>query len=145
MSKKKPNTNKIINGAHGKVWWDGEKIGNIKSFQAKVTMNYEEVNQSEQLVPGYKYMGYSIAGTMTMNKIDSFTAEKLADAIKSGIMPEADLIAALEDPAAYGYERVEITGVVFDEMTLMDFEVAAKLEEELPFKATGFRYMDKIS
>ena len=144
MSKKKMNQNRTINGTHGSVIWDGEKLSNIKSFESKVAMNYEDVPQAEELIDGRKYMGAEISGTMTMYKIDSFIADKLADAIKNGVMPEATLISALKDPAAYGHERVEISGVTFDEMTLMKFELKTITEEELPFKATSYRFLDKI-
>lgn len=144
MSKKKMNRNRTINGTYGSVIWDGEKLGNIKGFDSKVTMNYEDVPQAEELIDGRKYMGAEISGTMTLYKIDSFAADKLAEAIKSGIMPEATLIGALKDPAAYGHERVEITGVTFDEMALLKFELKAITEEELPFKATSYRFLDKI-
>lgn len=145
MSKKAYNKNRIINGSHGKVFWDGVKLSNAKSMEAKATMAYEEINQPGSLTTAQRYMGYSIAGTITLYKIDSFAAEKMVDAIKSGVMPESTIIAALEDPAAYGYERVELTGVTFDELTLMSWENRTLGEEELPFKAEDFRYLDKIS
>lgn len=144
MSKKVMNRNRTINGTHGSAIWDGEKLSNIKSMDVKVNMNYEEVLQAEKLETGYKYTGYSITGTVVLYKIDSFAAEKLEEGIKSGVMPEGTFITALEDPAAYGHERVEITGVVFDEMALMKFELGQLTEEEMPFKATGFRFLDKI-
>ena len=144
MSKKKMNKNRIINGTHGSAVWDGEKLGNVKSLEAKVTMNYEDVSVAEQLADDRRYMGYVITGTMVLHKIDSYVADKLEDGIKTGDMPEGTVIAALEDPAAYGYERVELTGVTFDEMTLIKFELKTLGEEELPFKATDFRFLDKI-
>ena len=145
MSKKAYNKNRIINGSHCKVFWDGVKLSNAKSMEAKTIMAYEEINQPGSLTTAQRYMGYSIAGTITLYKIDSFAAEKMVDAIKSGVMPESTIIAALEDPAAYGYERVELTGVTFDELTLMSWENRTLGEEELPFKAEDFRYLDKIS
>ena len=66
MSKKKMNQNRVINGTHGSVIWDGEKLSNIKSYEAKVTMNYEDVSQAEELIDGRKYMGAEISGTMTL-------------------------------------------------------------------------------
>ena len=75
MSKKKMNQNRTINGTHGSVIWDGEKLSNIKSFEVKATMNYEDVPQAEELIDGRKYMGAEISGTMTTYKIDSFVGE----------------------------------------------------------------------
>ena len=144
MSKQAYNKNRIINGSHGKVFLDGVKLSNAKSMEAKVSMNYEEIPQPESLTTGQRYMGYSIAGTIVLHKIDSFMADKLCEGIRSGVMPDATIISSLEDPAAYGYERVELTGVTFDELTLMKWENRTLTEEELPFKAEDFRYLDKI-
>ena len=32
MSKKQMNQNRVINGTHGSVIWDGKKLSNIKSY-----------------------------------------------------------------------------------------------------------------
>ena len=37
-------TNQIIRGTYGRVWIDGELFANVKSFEAKLTLNYEEVD-----------------------------------------------------------------------------------------------------
>ena len=136
--------NKVINGSWGRLWWDGDLLANTKSFEAKVTLNYEPVNISEDLGEHQKYMGYSGAGTITLHKIDSLAASKLADAVQNGDMPEGKLVSRLAYPAAYGHERVELTGVTFDELTLIKWANKEIGEEELPFKFSGFRFLDKI-
>lgn len=136
--------NRVINGTFGRLWWDEELLANTKSFEAKTTLNWETVNISEDLGDHQKYMGYSGAGTITLHKIDSLAASKLADAIQSGNMPEGKLISRLADPASYGHERVELTGVTFDELTLIKWANKEIGEEELPFKFSGFRFLDKI-
>lgn len=142
--KKAMANNRIINGTHGKLTWDADKLGNVKNFEVKIGLNYEEVNISEELSPSQKYMGYTVTGTIVMHKIDSFAAAKLSDMVQSGVMEEGALIGALEDPAAYGHERVEVTGITFDEFTLMKFETNTVGEEELPFKGRAYRFLDKI-
>lgn len=136
--------NRVINGTFGRLWWDEELLANTKSFEAKTTLNWEPVNISEDLGEHQKYMGYSGAGTITLHKIDSLAASKLADAIQSGNMPEGKLVSRLADPASYGHERVELTGVTFDELTLIKWANKEIGEEELPFKFSGFRFLDKI-
>ena len=42
-------TNDIIRGTYGRVWIDGELFANVKSFEAKLTLNYEEVDLSNDL------------------------------------------------------------------------------------------------
>lgn len=136
--------NKVINGSWGRLWWDGDLLANTKSFEAKVTLNYETVDISEDLGESQKYMGWTGAGTITLHKIDSLAAVKLSDGIQSGNMPDFKLVSRLADPASYGHERVELTGVTFDELTLIKWANKEIGEEELPFKFSGYRFLDKI-
>lgn len=136
--------NRVINGTYGRLWWDEDLLANTKSFEAKISLNYEAVEIGDDLAEHQKYMGWSGAGTVVLHKIDSMAAAKLSEGITSGIMPDFKLVSALADPAAYGHERVEITGVTFDELTLIKWTVKEKQEEELPFKFSGFRFLDKI-
>ena len=62
----------------------------------------------------------------------------------TGDIPDIVLVASIEDPAAYGYERIELSDVTFDEMTLLQFETGSVTSEEVPFKAGSFRYLDRI-
>lgn len=55
------------------------------------------------------------------------------------------LISKLADPDAYGAERVSITGVQMDDLTLFDWEAQKPLETEAPFTFTGYEYLDQIT
>ena len=63
-------TNQIIRGTFGRVWIDGELFANVKSFEAKLTLNYEEVDLSNDLGKHQRYMGFTGEGTMTLHKIN---------------------------------------------------------------------------
>jgi len=141
---KKMNQNKIINGTFGRVWINGELYSNVKSFESKVALNYEEVNMADDLATYQKYMGYAGEGSTTLHKIDSHIAKTVADGITSGIMPDIKIVGRLADPAAYGAERVEYSGVTFDELTLLKFANKEIQEEEVPFKFAHFNFLDMI-
>lgn len=136
--------NKIIRGSFGKVWLNDERLASVKSFEAKATLDYEDVDVNGDLGQKHRYMGYSIAGTLTLHKYDSTVAKLMKDAIVSGVMPEIKVIAALDDPTAYGAERVALYDVTLDELTLNKFENKGLTEEEVPFKAGSFKYLDTI-
>lgn len=55
------------------------------------------------------------------------------------------LISKLADPDAYGAERVSITGVQMDDLTLFDWEAQKPLETEAPFTFTCYEYLDQIT
>lgn len=136
--------NKVMNGSFGKVWVDGELFANVKSFEAKNSLNFEALDIAGDLGTHQKYMGYEGAGTMTLHKIDTSIGKKMATAVKTGDMPEINMVVALADPAAYGAERVKLSEVTFDEVTLMKFANKELQEEEVPFKYADYDYIDMI-
>lgn len=135
----------IVRGKFGRIWVNGEVLSNCKEFEAKVTMNYEEIVLAEEFGTNQRYMGYSVEGTITLYKIDSKVAKLLKDGIKSGVLPEIKIVARVADPDSGGTERVELTDVTFDEMTLLKFDTSALVEEEVPFKAGSYNYLDLMS
>ncbi len=138
-------TNQIIRGTYGRVWIDGELFANVKSFEAKLTLNYEEVDLSNDLGKHQRYMGFTGEGTMTLHKINSKIFAKLAKAIKSGEMPEISVVGKVEDPTALGAERVSFTEVTIDEVMALKFENATIGEEEVPFKFADYEPLDLIA
>ncbi len=136
--------NEVINGKWGKVWVNGELWAECKSFESKVTGNYEEVSFCEDMGTHQKLMSWSGEGSMTLHKIYSRGGKLLSEAFKTGIVPDIKIVSKLADPGAKGHERVEILEVTFDEFTLLKFEDKSLMEEELPFKFADFNYLDKI-
>lgn len=135
----------VINGKWGRVWINGELWAECKSFEAKVTANYEEVSFCEDLATHQKFTSWAGEGTMVMHKIHTRGGSLLGDAFKTGVMPDIKIVSRLADPASKGAERVEISEVTFDEFTLLKFEDKALLEEELSFKFADYKYIDKIA
>ena len=137
--------NEIIRGTFGRLWIDGELLANIKSFELKATMNYETVQINGEFCDQQRYTGYSLAGTMTLHKINTLIANKVKAGMVNGQLPQIKLVGALADVDSVGSERVEVYNVTFDEVTLLQFKNATVSEEEVPFKAGGYRYIDTIA
>lgn len=131
-----------ILGTNGRLYVNGVRYAHIKSFELKATMNYEEIDVNGELCKQYVYTGYSLAGTMTLHKINSHNADLVKSGMKTGIMPDIKFVASIDDPNFDGQDRIEVEGVVFDEVTLLAFENGAIGEESIPFKATGYNYID---
>ena len=138
------NANKIINGKFGRIWVNGELWAECKAFEAKVTGEWEDVTFCEDLGTHRKYLGFNGEGTLTLHKIYSRGSKLLADAFKTGNMPDIKIVGKLADPSAYGAERVELIEVTFDEFTLLKFEDKAIGEEELSFKFADYNLIDTI-
>lgn len=137
--------NKVINGTFGSVWVNNEKWMDVESFEAKVAINYEEVNMAEDLATHQKMTSWAGEGTLTVKKVYSRGAALLADAVKTGILPDINIVGKLADPDAFGAERVAINEVTFDEFMLMAFEQKTNMTEELPFKFADYDPIDLIS
>ncbi len=144
LSNKKINANQLINGTHGFVYVNGHKLANVESMEAKVSLEYEEVDLAEDSGKHQKYMGWSGAGTLVLKKVDSYVLKMMAQKVKKGSLPEIQIITGIKDPAAAGAERVQLDEVTFDEMILMQFEQKTLAKEEIPFKFADYTLLDLI-
>ena len=137
--------NKQINGTFGSVWVNNEKWLDVDSFEAKVALNFEDVNMSGDLGTYKKMTGWSGEGTLTVKKVYSRGASLMGEATKTGIVPDITIVGKLDDPDAYGAERVSINNVTINEFTLLAFEQKTLATEELPFNFASFDYIDQIT
>lgn len=142
--KQKITANQAINGTHGSVWINGNLAANIKKFEAKLTLNYEQVDIAGDLGEHQKFMGYSGSGTMTFTKVDSTIVSMMHEDISKGKLPEIMIVGKLEDPQSLGAERVQLNEVTLDEIMLLNFEQKTIMEEEVPFKFADFKMLDLI-
>ena len=128
----------VISGTYGKVWWDGELVFEAKGMEASIEFQMEAVKQAGQLADGQKMLGYSGTGTLRLHKVFSRAMRKLSTSVKQGINPEFTLVSELNDPAAFGAERVILKGVQFTTLPLVNWELGALGEQELPFAFTNW-------
>ena len=135
---------KIINGVHGAVFLDGEEVAEVKSFQAKLEFQKEEVKIAGKMATGTKYMGYSGKGSLALHKVNSRMIKAIGEQIKEGKEPRFTIIGKLADPDSDGVERIAINNVSFDDLTLFDFEVGAVGQVECPFTFTDMETIDLI-
>lgn len=135
---------KIINGTHGTVFLDGEEVAEVKSFQAKLEFQKEEVKIAGKMATGTKYMGYSGKGSLALHKVNSRMIKAIGQQIKEGKEPRFTIIGKLADPDSDGVERIAINNVSFDDLTLFDFEVGALGQAECPFTFTDYDFLDLI-
>ncbi|MCI1593215.1 phage tail tube protein [Heyndrickxia oleronia] len=145
MGKSKLPPNKVVNGTFGAVWVNNEKWLDVESFEAKVTINYDDVNMAEDLATHKKMTGWSGEGALNVKKVYSRGASLLAEAVKKGQLPDINIVGKLADPDAYGAERVAINEVTFNEFMLMKFEQKTLGTEELPFNFADHDLIDSIS
>ena len=138
------NPNRVLHSNQGNMWFNGQRLSTLQSVEAKVTGDFEEVNNCGDPATYRIYNGYSGEGTFTMLKIDSKVLKLMADAFQTGEMPTTRIITALEQKGTNKVERIAYRDVTIDEMYLAKFEKKSKIEEEVPFKFGHFEVLETI-
>ena len=92
-----------------------------------------------------KVVGCKGTGSLTLFKVNSRMAIRIADMVRNKQDLRFTVVSKLADPDAYGAERVSISGVQFDDLTLFDWEAQTPGEVETPFIFTGYEYLDQIA
>ena len=130
--------NKIMNGTWGEVWMDHEKVGECTGCQAKMSMTKEDVNICGQMAVDKKVTSVSYTGSLTLNKVNSRMVLAIGEKIKAGIDPRFLIVSKLDDPDAAGAERMTLSNVSFDDITLADWKAATVGSVEAPFTFTDY-------
>lgn len=138
------NSQSVILGTNGKLFINNVRVGNIKSFELKASLNYEDILVNGNLITQSKYTGSTLTGTMVVHKVDSYNIKLVKDGIKTGVMPSIKFMGELSDPNVNGDEAIEVTDVMFDEATLLAFANGEVREESTAFRAGDFNYLSTI-
>lgn len=138
------DANQVILGTHGKLFINNVRCAEIKSFELKASMNYEDILVNGNLITQSKYTGATLTGTMVVHKVDSYNIKLVKDGIKTGVMPNIKFMGELSDPNVNGDEAIEVTDVMFDEATLLSFTNGEVREESTAFRAGDFNYLSTI-
>lgn len=138
------NSQSVILGTFGKLYMNNVRVANIKSFELKANLNYEDINVNGNLITQSKYKGATLTGTMVVHKIDSTNIKLVKDSIKTGVMPSIKFMGELADPNSSGDEAIEVSDVCFDEATLLSFANGEVREESTAFRAGDYNYLSTI-
>lgn len=138
------NANNVILGTFGKLYINNVRVAEIKSFELKASLQYEDINVNGNLITQSKYKGATLTGTMVVHKVNSFNIRLVKDAIKTGVMPSIKFLGELADPNVSGDEAIEVTDVNFDEATLLSFANGEVREESTAFRAGDYNYLSTI-
>lgn len=138
------NAQRVILGTFGKLYLNNVRVANIKSFELKASLQYEDILVNGNLITQSKYKGATLTGTMVVAKVDSENIKLVKDAIKTGVMPNIKFMGELQDPNVDGDEAIEVTDVMFDEATLLSFANGEVREESTAFRAGDYNYLSTI-
>jgi len=134
----------VINGSWGEAWLDGDYLAEVKGVEARVAIEYEDINRPRRLGKGKKMLGHEGTGTLTLHKVTSRFIKLLSDNLKQGRQTSCTIITKLDDPDAIGAERIMLKNVTFEELTLANWEAKTAGEEEVPFSFEDWEPLDLI-
>lgn len=134
----------VINGSWGEAWLDGDYLAEIKGLEARIAIEYEDIDRPRRLGKGKKMIGFEGTGTLKLHKVTSRFIKLLSDNLKQGKQTSFTVISKLDDPDALGAERIMIKNVTLEELTLANWEVKTTGEEEIPFSFDDWEPMDLI-
>lgn len=135
---------RVMSGTWGEVWLDGDYVSECYGMQAKVSANKTDINICRQMATDKKTTSISCTGSLKLHKVNSRMALAIGNKIKAGQDPRFTIISKLDDPDAYGAERVVLRNVSFDDLTLADWEVAKNGTVEAPFTFTDYEFLDSV-
>lgn len=137
---------RTIQGTFGEIWSDGVWLSNFFQGEAMADISYEDVKRAGTRKTGNKLGAIKLSGTITGYKVTSALARKVAQVLndRQGAFV-TELIMKLDDPEAYGAERVRLKGVQFTKIDIMKFEHGTIVETEWPFVFDDFEYLDFIT
>ena len=135
---------RVISGTWGELWLDGDRVGEVFKFQAKMNLNKEEVPMIGEMWADSKVKSISGRGSVGLYKVNSRMISKIGDAMARGQDPRFKIISKLADPDSFGHERIVVNDVSFDDVTLADWDAAVLGKIECPFTFRGYRPLDRI-
>ncbi|EKN35837.1 phage tail tube protein [Clostridium botulinum] len=136
--------NEVISGNEGRIWVNTELWGNLSSIEAKCSLETEDIRFVGDANKYTKITGNSIEGTITIKKTDSRAQRLLAEGFRTLDMPDISIVVATATKNGNKIERLKLEDVVFTELQLAKLEAGAMIEEELPFTASSFEYLELI-
>ena len=130
------DASRTIHGSRGKILLDGEWQTNLTECTADVELDKKELNLLGDDWTRYKEGNKKGTGSMNCYKVTS-------DMIKRGFK-RFEIITALEDPEAYGHERIRLKNCMADKIQLVNLKANELVEEETPFTFEGYELLDPI-
>ena len=135
--------NRVMSGTWGQVWVDNELWLELSAFQAKLAYNKSPVNICGAMAEDSKIT--SVKGTGSITAVKVYTRNvNIADRLLEGHDVRATIVAKLDDPDAFGAERVALYNVSFDDETIMDFAHGQLGKTTHPFTFTSREWLDKV-
>ncbi|GIO35849.1 hypothetical protein J41TS12_07100 [Paenibacillus antibioticophila] len=128
---------RIMMGTFGQIFIDGVWQSNLNHLEASVEMDKREMNLVGTEYTVFKLGRKKGTGTMSGYKVTS-------DMISRGFQ-KFSIIHKLDDPEAYGFERIQLNGCMADKIQLANWTAGEEVTEETPFTFESYELLDPVT
>jgi len=130
------DASRVCNGTYGKIFIDGEWQNNVNECTADV-----EIEQKEIVTCGSEWTGHKNGAKKGTGTIKGFKVS--SKMIQLGFS-KFEILATLEDPEAYGFERIRLINCKASKVSLVGFKGGEVVETETPFTFDNYELVDPI-
>lgn len=130
------DASRVILGTYGQVFIDGAWQTNFNHLEANVETQKREMNLSGD--PWVRHKKGPMKGTGTMSGF------KVTSAMLQRSFSKFEVISKLDDPEAYGHERIRLMNVMPDRLQLANWTAGEEVTEEVPFTFEEYELLDPI-
>ncbi|MEK4236464.1 phage tail tube protein [Paenibacillus sp. NPDC058367] len=127
---------RAILGTFGQAFIDGVWQTNINHLEAKIDVDKRELN-----LVGYNWKQFKIGAQSGTGTISGY---KITSGMIQRGFSKFDIISKLEDPEAYGFERVRLIRCMPDSIQLANWTAGEEVTEETSFTFEGYELLDPI-
>lgn len=127
---------RVMMGTFGQIFIEGVWQSNLNHLEASVEAEKKELNLVGTDYTVYKLGRKKGTGTMSGYKVTS-------DMIARGFQ-KFSIIHKLDDPEAYGFERIQLNNCMVDKIVLANWTAGEEVTEETPFTFESYELLDPI-
>ena len=138
------DSNRVMNGTYGEVWFDDEYLAEVEEAKAEVDITYSDVSRVRKLFAGKKMTKLEGKISIKLHHVRSNIADKVANCVKEGKTPSYKILIKLDDPDAFGAERAVFYACKPSKITFFDWKAANLTEESYDFTFEDFDFLDKV-
>lgn len=130
------DASRVILGTFGSVFIDGAWQTNFNHLEANVEVEKKELRLSGDDWVRHKKGTKKGTGTMSGFKVTSAMLQKG--------FSKFSVISKLDDPEAFGFERIRLDNVMPDRLQLANWTAGDEVTEEIPVTFEGYELLDPI-
>ncbi|MNW56002.1 Phage-like element PBSX protein XkdM [compost metagenome] len=127
---------RVMMGTFGQIFIEGVWQSNLNHLEASVEAEKKELNLVGTDYTVYKLGRKKGTGTMSGYKI---TSDMIAR-----VFQKFSIIHKLDDPEAYGFERIQLNNCMVDKIVLANWTAGEEVTEETPFTFESYELLDPI-